>query len=165
MDTVQGYTLCNWSILHFFLITPVSSGHASAINFKSHVFKVVFYYSNWFCHMTFLSAVWLLNTWIWPFICMCIFIRDWVLNLMMLFIQWKFHEACRQFASVNWISFVDILCRYLFKMMNIYAIDSEFEVKLWCTNTIPCSQSVLLLLLFLFLCLNKSCNYVTLVYM
>lgn len=68
------------------------------------------------------------------------------MNLMMLFIQLKFHEACKQFASVNWISF---LCRYLFKMMNIYTIDSEFEVKLWCTNTIPCSLSVLLLLIFL----------------
>lgn len=48
------------------------------------------------------------------------------MNLMMLFIQLKFHEACKQFASVNWISF---LCRYLFKMMNIYTIDSGFEVK------------------------------------
>lgn len=78
------------------------------------------------------------------------FTRDWTLNLMMLFIQWKFHEFCRQFASVNWISFLGILCRYLFKMLNIYAIDSEFEVKLWCTNTIPCPLPVLLLLLFLF---------------
>lgn len=55
---------------------------------------------------------------------------------MLLFIQRKFHESWRQVASVNWISFLGILCRYLFKMLNIYAIDSEFEVKLWCTNTI-----------------------------
>lgn len=55
---------------------------------------------------------------------------------MLLFIQRKFHESWRQFASVNWISFLGILCRYLFKMLNIYAIDSEFEMKLWCTNTI-----------------------------
>lgn len=108
------------------------------------------YYSNWFWHITFLSAVWLLYSC--TFICMwCFFFtRDWTLNLMMLFIQWKFHEFCRQFASVNWISFLGILCRYLFKMLNIYAIDSEFEVKLWCTNTIPCPLPVLLLLLFLF---------------
>lgn len=118
----------------------------------------MFYNSNWFCYMTFLSAVWLLNTWLFQFL---LEIGSWI--------SWCYSFSGSFMKSVDnfllWISFLDNLCRYLFKMMNIYAIDPEFDVKLWCTNTVPCFLYVLLLLLFLFLFLNKNCNYVTLVYM
>lgn len=103
------------------------------------------YYSNWFCRMTFLSAVWLFYTC--TFICMCIFTRDWTS-----WISWCYSFSWSFMKPVNnlllWIEsvfFVDIYLRWWTSIQLIL----NLEVKLWCTNTIPCSLSVLLLLIFL----------------
>lgn len=68
------------------------------------------------------------------FICVWFFFtRDWTLNLMMLFIQWKFHESCRQFASVNWsvflVFFVDIYLRCWTSMQLILNLKWNYDAQ------------------------------------
>lgn len=77
------------------------------------------------------------------------------MNLMMLFIQLKFHEACKQFASVNWISFlcIDIYLRWWTSIYNWFWIWSEIMMQkhspMFSVSFAIVTLSVLLLLIFL----------------
>lgn len=87
------------------------------------------YYSNWFCHMTFLSAVWLFYTC--TFICMCIFTRDWTSWISWCYsFSWSFMKPVNNlFLWIESIFFVDIYLRWWTSIQLILNLKWNYDAQ------------------------------------